>query len=65
MKLGQGFKEVVNGKLMDYIDRNGIGVPPLSQDDPLFHHILEGMALSIRNLSVSFNVCRVSSQRVF
>lgn len=56
-------KVVANGNLRNYVESNRIGVPPMSDDDPLFNHILEGMAVSTRNVGTVYDVCGVSNPR--
>ena len=47
------------GQLREYIDKNWIGSPPLAADDPLLLHMMQGMALSAKNVGVHYNVIRV------
>ena len=44
------------GLLKKYVDQNQIGCPPLLADDPLLLHMMQEMALSVRNVGVHYNV---------
>ena len=47
------------GQLRKYVNKNWIGSPPLAVDDPLLLHMMRGMALSIKNVGVHYNVIGV------
>ena len=47
------------GFLREYVDRNQIGYPPLAADHPLLLHMMQGMALSAKNVGVHYNVVGV------
>ena len=47
------------GFLRKYVDHNRIGCPPLAADDPLLLHMMQGMALSAKNVGVHYNVIGV------
>ena len=44
------------GQFRKYVDENRIGVPPMSADDPLLLHLMRGMAMSVKNVGVHYNV---------
>ena len=48
------------GKLRQYVDQNQIGSSPLATDDPLLLHLMQGMALSTKNVKIHYNVLGVS-----
>ena len=47
------------GELRKYVDQNRIGSSPLATDDPLLLHMMQGMALSAKNVGVHYNVLGV------
>ena len=40
------------GQFRNYVDENRIGIPPMSADDPLLLHLMQGMAMSAKNVGV-------------
>jgi hypothetical protein len=42
--------------LKDYINSNRIGFPPLAPDSPLMKYIIDGMALSTKNVGVVYEI---------
>ena len=46
-------------ELRKYVDQNWIGSSPLAADDPLLLHMMQGMALSAKNVGVHYNVLGV------
>ena len=43
------------GKFRKYVDENRISVPPMSANDPLLLHLMQGMAMSAKNVGVHYN----------
>ena len=47
------------GQFREYVNQNRIGCPPLAIDDPLLLHMMQGMALSAKNVRIHYNVVGV------